>query len=792
MISYVLLLSIIMALVHFSLAHDFSGGLCYQFTQQHAATRAANPCYGVVDYPFYLESLSELPNLIAQVSEATSNTLLTQLSDSCRSAILKLECSKVFLKCAPDVDVSDTSTYTYDTYNVNNEISLPFQKPCIGVCQSWAGACSTDPLYKLAYGSKLMTECTSTTNYAKDSSINPTTTYNTVDGNCATPQTAAVGSTTETYIGSLCKPYVSGTIYIPPASKVSSQLTSFLPQYTIQTLIEQTLVSKLSELPKFTKDTIYSSILKYQCLQYFMPVQTVTVQQAVEDSNVNPAIVNGIVTQLPEIVNRELKLPKYPAREVCTTYEKTASPIFSSAPSLVPDCDKLADPSGLTHTFPEGDQPVYAYSTSGATILFYTSPNEGNYYDATSFTYQPECPDVFVQPDNPEDPDIIWLSFSGCALPCLVNLWEENEWDLFQYETQIASTLSFILGVILFAYIGFNRDFKRQYMLTIFTIVATFASAYVCVSSLTYSDTERYCKDNAVPQMQKDGDSMCIIEGIIAVYCYLCCCTIGFLLTYQYIINSLGTYAWVTKKWWYYLIQFICAFVFPIIVVAYAYDHEYFGNSRSQPFCFIMVYPYADDKNMDTKLTAYPIVFLWVFSFTSILAYEIYVLLTGKGYRPRKLPNNEIEADRDDTRAVESVEDLEPEHCFIERVFLFAAMATIFFPFIIYRFKLRDDFSRYQSEIRHWATCVLTNYNLGNDWLGICDDRPENRPKRSMYEMQIFVMYGMMIIVTPCYILASLIKKGKFGYCFGLAENVDRELRVKKGEVKDFELEMTQ
>jgi hypothetical protein len=109
-----------------------------------AATSTADglnlACLGVVDYSYYLPtnfSTSAL-NTIAKTQLADSK--LAILPASCQVALKKLVCSNVYLKCPPNIVLTDTTTYAgwnFGIYSdVGKAIPVPFQRPCkqVKVC----------------------------------------------------------------------------------------------------------------------------------------------------------------------------------------------------------------------------------------------------------------------------------------------------------------------------------------------------------------------------------------------------------------------------------------------------------------------------------------------------------------------------------------------------------------------------------------------------------------------------------------------------------------------------------
>jgi hypothetical protein len=102
-----------------------------------AATSVADglnlACLGVVDYDFYLPNnfTSSALNTIAKTQLADSR--LAILPSTCQVALKKLVCSNIYLKCSPNVVLTDTTRFTgwnFDIYaDVGKAYPLPFQRP---------------------------------------------------------------------------------------------------------------------------------------------------------------------------------------------------------------------------------------------------------------------------------------------------------------------------------------------------------------------------------------------------------------------------------------------------------------------------------------------------------------------------------------------------------------------------------------------------------------------------------------------------------------------------------------
>ncbi len=107
-------------------------------------SKLVNPCAAVVDYSFYLPNGYTLANLATAANSRLSSTSLKVLTTSCQNALRNAVCASVYLKCQPNIDLTNTATYNFAPYQQDLSVTfpLPMQRPCAKVCTDVADQCT--------------------------------------------------------------------------------------------------------------------------------------------------------------------------------------------------------------------------------------------------------------------------------------------------------------------------------------------------------------------------------------------------------------------------------------------------------------------------------------------------------------------------------------------------------------------------------------------------------------------------------------------------------------------------
>ncbi len=210
-----------------------------------------NLCTGIVDYAFFVPDGKTEADIHASALAQASNSALALLPENCQSNLKLLICANVYLKYPDGLDVNDPNTWLYVTNEDDTGIvsKLPFQRPCLSLCESIAksGATCNDMLGLMGSAPDCQTINPSTGQYqyAKDDGV-----LETCNSLQDTKALAVVAGMKENYIGDVCSGIVN-EVYIPPPQKISSNLAPMLPPYTVQSILESSVASASKTLPVY-------------------------------------------------------------------------------------------------------------------------------------------------------------------------------------------------------------------------------------------------------------------------------------------------------------------------------------------------------------------------------------------------------------------------------------------------------------------------------------------------------------------------------------------------------------
>jgi hypothetical protein len=112
-------------------------GQCTTLTALSAQLGLGITCLGVVDYSYFLPTGLE-SFLNEEANKLLSDDRLSILPPKCQVSLKKAVCSQVYLKCPPKFDQTNTTTYNYKIFSDIGVpfIPLPFQRPCLNICQN--------------------------------------------------------------------------------------------------------------------------------------------------------------------------------------------------------------------------------------------------------------------------------------------------------------------------------------------------------------------------------------------------------------------------------------------------------------------------------------------------------------------------------------------------------------------------------------------------------------------------------------------------------------------------------
>jgi hypothetical protein len=99
-------------------------------------------CASVIDYVFYIPSGQTQVSLNNETIKKLNNSVITILPPTCQSAIRKVVCSSIYLKCFAGVDLNNKSSWNSNIYaDIGVNLALPFYRPCKRLCTQMNSEC---------------------------------------------------------------------------------------------------------------------------------------------------------------------------------------------------------------------------------------------------------------------------------------------------------------------------------------------------------------------------------------------------------------------------------------------------------------------------------------------------------------------------------------------------------------------------------------------------------------------------------------------------------------------------
>lgn len=559
-----LLLTVLLA-TQMTYAVTFSDGSC-QTLPATSDARRVNPCAKVVTYPFYVLPTSSLSAMQAKANGALNNSLLMQYP-AFAPLYVNYVCAKIYLRCVPDVALSDPTTYSTQVYqDLGQSFALPFQIPCKSVCDSMLVA--SPNLVKLLFGLNAGT-CTGTYDYSYGAitAVTPTRFDSTnTAGQCFTTTTLTVGGPVEKYRGSFCKGLVDD-IFIPPGNVLLPILASLQEPGTVQGLIEYGLSSRI-KFPPFLTPECRLGLRQFVCYQGFINPQPINIRHALIYSNLG-GVANFLGGIYPDVTATNLTVPSYAHKSYCLNYKQACAQLIALSSTLPSDCDILSatsTPALPVHVFPDQEQVVTAITASFGVVKFASTPTTDAYYNATEYgDYEPKCPNGFVVPEHPDDENVQWVDGTACASACRSRVWEDHEWRAYDKFAAAFPAAGAIFSFVTLFYLIITREVHNYYLAFIYTLINLTASLKSIQFYRSGDIDERMCYDNAINQQQDYGnDSECVGQGATLTYCILTSCGLILAIVIQWLLQ-----AYQRKEIFYhplyYVFQFVTIFVIPMI-----------------------------------------------------------------------------------------------------------------------------------------------------------------------------------------------------------------------------------
>lgn len=367
-------------------------------------------CLGVVDYKYFLPAKLSTTYLDQLARNQLSDPSLSSLPTQCQVSLKKAVCASVYLKCPAGFSETNMSTYNYKIFSdVNSVYPLPFQRPCVNVCNN----ANMDCLGLLNLNNRAL-NCSATTDYSYGAfgvaygvpSYPFPRTYDNKFGTSvcnSMPATDIVAGSSEPYIhasnNGVCAGIIS-SLYIPPGNLLSSNVAPMRGPYVVQTIIETQLAASINALPVWLSPSCHLAMRKYFCGTYMLAPQPQRFRDVLAANSFDANTILGIEYQLglagvnmSAYLRTTFYLPSYPTNQVCLDYLNFCGTFInaSNVAALVPRC--LSSVNGISQ-FPSTNQTITSVDLSpGLTIKYTTAPNKMS--SASDGGYKPICPDGY-------------------------------------------------------------------------------------------------------------------------------------------------------------------------------------------------------------------------------------------------------------------------------------------------------------------------------------------------------------------------------------------------------------
>lgn len=719
-----------------------------------------NPCAGVVNYQYFSFGSLTPKALETKARTALSSVLIPQLGQATISNLVRLTCANIYLKCYKDVVPSDPSTYNYLLYQQAASINygVPFYRPCRSTCAPFTVQSLPNGLLQ-ASGS--LPSCTTTFDYTFTSSIaaNPISTYdsnttNAAIGQCFIPASRTFAAATETYVnnGGPCDGFVGAKFITPPGSNVNSSYAALQSTGVPQSLLSAAVSKSIPTFPVFVPSECRKAFKQYACYSAFLNPTPVTVSQAVSQSGINPSSLPGSFSALGPYT---LYLPQYPAYDECTHFTKVCASLLNTAGRKV-NCSAKASTSPVgARSFPENKQIVASVTLTSPlpTLKISTNPNNNTFYNATadSTSYTESCPPGFVIPDDPDNPDVQWITGTSCAIPCRAPLWTEDEWDYYINTANRIPIAGTIFGIITLLYIIYTKSWEENYLMIVYTIVALVASSQSWNFVSRESFDERMCIDNAVNFMQKYRHGPCITQGVILHYCFMSCSAVLLCMALErFLVHHKLTD--LTRHPVYLLAQVLVIFFYPIIPVVIVAASNGYGFAKSQGVCFILSSTFTT-PGLDTGLGGVTVLVVYGLTYIVMILSALYIWRAWVPLCPTKETSGKWKPPHHGLTCMDMIKGI--DH-------YFALILLSVFVFVPY-FAFWGQIQLYQEDYRHdymdWVKCVFSNWDGSTtaSYVDVCGEHVDSRPSNASNPFLDFALTANMIVMGPIFIIVHAV-----------------------------------
>ena len=543
-----------------------------------------------------------------------NDSRLAILPQKCQVNFLKLVCSNIYRKCPHGGDISSGNIFIYtDIYSylftLNNLypsvvpspfIPVPFQRPCLEVCERVSSTClGLMELIGIRQNCSAQIDYSGGTlnalyaaypylplPYQYDPSNN--------ESRCnAMNSSFVVAGTKEPYLkandpSGFCYG-ITTELYVPPGSSVSPALGPMQPPYVVQSIIEDMLTKSFSALPVWLSQKCHSALKKYVCTSSLLAPSAQSLTAVLRNNGLDDVmqarlVHDGIIRA--ELLSYSFFLPSYPHRSICLEYAASCGE-FINASGLSMLQYHCAEVKRGVQSYPTTNQTIFslplALPAIHLDISFTTPPNYAySTSTATTLKYETKCPTGYVVPTT-EDSRIKWVSGTGCAIGCVSAIWSRDQWSTLYFLNQLVAWISFPIVAFFLLTWCVDKDKRKQYLVICFASFSFIVSLFNVITSMEKTDT-RFCASNAVPIDQGDGCNICNSQAIVLVFCGLGCSASWSMLALDMFLKVCAGYRH-TGKFRIYFLFFI--FIIPLVFTSYAITLEY-GFTNVMPFCFLV------------------------------------------------------------------------------------------------------------------------------------------------------------------------------------------------------------
>lgn len=208
-----------------------------------------------------------------------------------------------------------------------------------------------------------------------------------------------------------------------------------------------------------------------------------------------------------------------------------------------------------------------------------------------------------------------------CPL-CRAPVWSDDEWENLLKKQIIIPVVSIVAGLMGIAVcVIFTKDYEKLYLNFVLIGISFVSSLTTLITRTAYSEQRRYCYDNAVPYLQNQGSSPCLIQGVILVYCCLATGATMLTMVIHHVLMGQQQFS-VIRHPAYYASQAAFILLIPIIFVCILSSKDGYGFGRTTPMCYV-VPPAYDDRGLDAKFTALPLLVAGCIDYGILFSYRI-------------------------------------------------------------------------------------------------------------------------------------------------------------------------